>query len=287
VRPLSRRKQIPSEIRVGISGWRYKPWRQAFYPKGLPQKDELQFAGSAFNTIEINGSFYSLQRPSSYKKWRDTVPRDFIFAVKGPRFITHMKKLRMVEKPLANFFASGVLALETKLGPILWQFPPMLKYDKEKFEEFFKLLPFTKTDAVKLARKHDSHTAHRSLLKTKSKGRLRHAVEIRHESFNNSDFLDLLRKYQVAIVTADTAGKWPLIKEATSDFLYFRMHGDKELYASGYSGEALRKWEKAIKALSKMKGKKKRRDIFVYFDNDIKVHAPYDAKKFFGLLSKN
>ena len=138
-------------MRIGISGWTYAPWRGVFYPKELAQRRELEFASHALNSIEINGSFYSLQRPSSYEKWRQAVPPGFVFAIKGSRYITHMLKLAHVETALANFFASGVLALGKKLGPILWQFPPQFGYDRERFETFLDLLPTTsRFDATQL-----------------------------------------------------------------------------------------------------------------------------------------
>src|SRR5437588_3107894 len=143
-------------LRVGISGWTYPPWRGVFYPKKLPQRLELQFASREFNSIEINGSFYSLQRPSSYQRWYLETPAGFLFSVKGARFITHIKKLRDVETPLANFFASGVLALKEKLGPILWQLPPNLGWNEERLASFFQLLPRNNADAADLARRHDN-----------------------------------------------------------------------------------------------------------------------------------
>src|SRR5512132_1907221 len=139
-----------AQLRIGISGWRYAGWRGKFYPKGLPQHHELQFASGAFNSVEINGSFYSLQRPSSYQRWHSETPDDFVFSVKGARFITHMKKLRDIETPLANFFASGVLALREKLGPILWQLPPNLGFDAERLRGFFGALPRTVLGAAEV-----------------------------------------------------------------------------------------------------------------------------------------
>jgi uncharacterized protein YecE (DUF72 family) len=142
-----------SELRIGISGWGYPGWRGKFYPKGLPQRRELEYASGVLNSVEINGSFYSLQLPSSYQRWHSQTPDDFVFAVKGARFITHMKKLHDVETPLANFFASGVLALRQKLGPILWQLPSNLGWNKERLKEFFELLPRNTRSAAKLAKK--------------------------------------------------------------------------------------------------------------------------------------
>lgn len=227
---------------VGISGWRYPPWRGTFYPKGLVQRRELSYAASRLCSIEINGSFYALQRPESYRAWRAETPGDFRFAVKGGRFITHMKKLRGVDVPLANFFASGVLALGDKLGPMLWQLPPMLGFDAERLCDFFDLLPRTTLQAAAVARGHDERVADRSWTTTDQDRPLRHAVEIRHESYRDPAFLTLLRDHDIAIVVADTAGKWPLLETVTSDFAYIRLHGDKELYVSGYSETALDRW---------------------------------------------
>src|SRR5665213_3269647 len=138
-------------VRVGISGWTYKPWRGVFFPVKLPQKRELEFAASTFRSIEINGTFYSLQRPSSYQSWAERTPEDFVFSVKGSRYITHLRRLREIEAPLANFFASGILKLEVKLGPILWQFPPNFRYSHDLVEAFFALLPGDTNAAVVLA----------------------------------------------------------------------------------------------------------------------------------------
>jgi uncharacterized protein YecE (DUF72 family) len=142
-------------IRVGISGWRYPPWRGDFYPADLPQRRELEYAASQLGSIEVNGSFYSLQRPSSWTKWREEVPEDFVFSVKGGRFITHMRRLRDVEVALANFFAQGVLALGPKLGPILWQLPANFRWDADVVRDFFAMLPRTTTEAAELAGRHD------------------------------------------------------------------------------------------------------------------------------------
>src|SRR5205807_10159301 len=158
-------RSAASGIRIGISGWRYAGWRGKFYPKDLPQHRELEFAGCTFNSVEINGSFYSLRLPSSYRRWYDATPPDFLFAVKGGRFITHMKKLRDVEVPLANFFASGILALQEKLGPILWQLPPSLGFDPQRLNNFFGLLPRDTQAAAKLARKHDDKLKARAFTK--------------------------------------------------------------------------------------------------------------------------
>ncbi len=277
------------EVRIGISGWNYAGWRGLFYPKDLPHHRELEFASRVLNSIEINGSFYSLQRPTSYRRWYEATPKNFLFSVKGARFITHMKKLREVELPLANFFASGVLALGEKLGPILWQFPPNLSWNVERFREFFQLLPKSTKEAALLGRKHDSKLKARAWLKTERDRPLRHCVEIRHPSFLVSDFFELLRKFNIAFVFADTAGKWPYVEDLTADFVYCRLHGDTKLYTSGYSNRALNWWAARLKLWRKgkhpqdatlvtAKAKSQRRDVFVYFDNDAKVHAPFDAQ---------
>ena len=278
------------KVRIGISGWRYEPWRGVFYPRGLTQKSELAFASRMLPTIEINGSFYSLQRPESYAAWHAETPPGFVFAVKGSRYITHMLKLRNVDAALANFFASGVLRLRDKLGPILWQFPPQLGFDAERFAAFFAMLPRDTAAALALAERHDERLAGRAWLQVDRSRRLRHAVEIRHPSFVDPAFVALLRRHRIALVVADTAGRWPLLEDLTADFVYLRLHGDKELYASGYGDDALDRWaekiatwraggqvEGASLASPKPASRRAARDVYCYFDNDVKVHAPYDA----------
>jgi uncharacterized protein YecE (DUF72 family) len=282
---------VKTRIHIGISGWTYAPWRKgAFYPKDLPQKRELEYASRQVNTIEINGSFYSLQRPSSYRAWHEATPPEFVFSVKGGRFITHVKRLRNVETPLANFFASGILLLRKKLGPILWQLPPSLRFDAGVLEDFIRMLPRDMKQAAALARKHDQAVEDREWTRAVVNIPLRHAMEVRHESFKDPAFVELLRRHEVGLVVADTAGKWPFMEDVTSDFVYVRLHGDTELYASGYTAEALQEWARKIRAWrrgttparSSLHAAPARRttggrDVFVYFDNDVKVRAPYDA----------
>jgi uncharacterized protein YecE (DUF72 family) len=283
---------MQGETRIGISGWRYAPWRGRSYPKGLAQRLELDFASRMLPTIEINGSFYSLQRPVSYKAWHDATPDDFVFAVKGPRYITHNLRLKEPRTALANFFASGVFALGSKLGPILWQLPPTFAYDAERLDEFLALLPRDGRAALALARQHnDKLDDDRAFLKVPAKLRIRHAMEVRHASFENPEFIAMLRRHGVALVVADTAGRWPLLEDLCADFVYIRLHGDKELYASGYGDKALDQWAERIDAWrkgrqvkdarlaerSRLLSRKTGRDVFCYFDNDVKVHAPYDA----------
>ena len=259
------------QIRIGISGWTYPPWRRVFYPDGLPQRRELEFASRHVGSIEINGTFYALQQPESFRGWAEQTPDEFVFSVKGGRFITHLKKLRDVDSALANFLASGVLALGPKLGPLLWQLPPNLGFDAERVEAFVSLLPHTTTAAAELAAQHDERVADRAWITTDADRPMRHAMEVRHASYETPSFFALLRAYGVAAVTADTAGKWPLIEEQTADFSYVRLHGAEELYSSGYSDEALDRWAEKVRAWGQG------RDVFVYFDNDVKVHAPFDA----------
>ena len=259
-------------VRIGISGWRYDPWRKVFYPEGLPQRRELEFCGRHFPTVEINGSFYSLQRPEYYEQWYRETPEGFLFAVKGSRYITHMLRLSKIEKPLANFFASGILNLRDKLGPFLWQFPPMFAFKRERLEAFFRLLPRTTEQALALARRRDSRMIGRSRLAIDANRKLRHAVEIRRPSFMTGQFVALLRKHHIGLVVADTAGKWPKMFHVTSDFVYVRLHGDIKIYTSGYSERALASWARRIRNWDR-----DGRYVYVYFDNDVKVKAPFDA----------
>lgn len=263
----------PGAARIGISGWNYPPWRGRFYPTGLPHRRELGYVAERLNSVEINGSFYSLQRPSSYQLWYAQTPDEFVFSVKGGRFITHMKKLADVTTPLANFFASGVLALRDKLGPMLWQLPPTLGFDSERLATFFALLPRSTSEAAWLARRHDERLTGRALVDADADRPMRHALEVRHRSFVTPAFLDLLREHDIAVVVADTAGRWPRIVEVTAaQFAYVRLHGDVELYTSGYSAAALDEWAARVRGWMEQG-----LDTYVYFDNDVKAHAPFDA----------
>jgi uncharacterized protein YecE (DUF72 family) len=261
-------------VRIGISGWTYPRWRGTFYPKGLPQRQELRYAAERMNSVEINGSFYSLQRRSSFEAWAASVPEDFVFAVKGGRFITHMKKLSGIETPLANFLASGVLALDQKLGPILWQLPPNLGFNADRMDAFFAQLPRSAGTAAEVAAHHDQRVPDdRALTKAvHPRYRLRHAIEPRHESFRTPEFYRLLRRYKMALVISDNPGKWPIFTEITTDLMYLRLHGHDQLYVSGYSEHELDEWSAKIRSWTE-----RGCDVYVYFDNDAKVHAPFDA----------
>ena len=279
-----------ARIRIGISGWRYKGWRGTFYPKGLAQRRELEFAAQHFDTIELNGSFYSMQRPQSFRQWHDETPDDFVFAIKGSRYITHMLKLTNAETPLANFFAQGLLRLGKKMGPILWQFPPQFTFNPDKLQSFFDLLPRTQNEAAALARRHDQRLKGRSWLEAEKDQPIRHAIEIRHISCECADFISLLRRNRIGLVVADTVD-WPLLMDVTADFVYCRLHGSEQLYASGYEADAIEIWARRVaawsrgqevtdgkRAHSKHGPKRLSRDVYVYFDNDAKVRAPFDAQ---------
>jgi uncharacterized protein YecE (DUF72 family) len=278
-------------IHIGISGWRYSGWRGIFYPEKLPHRRELEFASQRFDTIELNGSFYSLQRPQSFVQWHSETPQDFTFAIKGSRYITHMLRLRNVEGALANFFAQGLLHFGAKLGPILWQLPPNFAFEPERLEQFFALLPRTRKQAAELARNHDDRMKDRSWFQVRKDAPLGHALEIRHETFVAEKFIRLLRRYDVGLVVADTV-EWPLLMDITSNFVYCRLHGSEVLYASGYDADALDVWARRVvawargeevtdgrKASTRDAPKRKSRDVFVYFDNDMKVRAPFDAEQ--------
>ncbi|NJC20973.1 uncharacterized protein YecE (DUF72 family) [Arthrobacter pigmenti] len=273
--------------RIGISGWRYAPWRKNFYPVGLPQRLELEYASQHLDTIEINGTFYSLQRPTSFVQWRDTAPDAFRFSVKGPRFITHMLGLRNAETALANFFASGVLALGSKLGPILWQLPATRRFDAELLEGFLSQLPTTTTAAASLAKGHDDRLKDRNWTETDADRPLCHALEVRHESFRDEACYEILRKHSVAMVVADSAEKWPQFREVTGGVVYVRLHGSTELYTSGYSDKELDEWAGLVHGWLTGSGcpDGQGRDVHVYFDNDVKVHAPFNAIALAGRLS--
>jgi uncharacterized protein YecE (DUF72 family) len=252
-------------IRVGIGGWVFPEWRGEFYPKGLPQARELDYASRKLTSIEINGTFYRTQKPDSFRKWANETPDDFIFALKGPQFATNRRVLAEAGESVERFFKSGVLELKSKLGPILWQMAPTKKFDPEDFEGFLALLP-----------------------KERDGKAIRHVVEVRHESFLVPAFIELLRKYSVAVVLVES-GKHPLIPDVTSDFVYARLQGTSEKEKTGYSAKALDTWAKRARAweaggapddLKTVGGKaaaKAKRDVFIYMISGAKVRAPAAA----------
>jgi len=285
-------------VQIGIFGWNYSGWRGTFYPRGLRQSDELSYASRQVDTIEINGTHYSLQRPDSFARWYEDTPENFIFAVKGSRYITHQKQLHDIETPLANFFASGVLRLEKKLGPFLWQFSPKFRFNAGRLNHFLALLPRDTKEAAALAEHHDRRLAGCAWTRINRKRALRHAIEIRHKSFLDPAFIALLRRHNVALVFADSV-EWPYAEDVTADFVYLRLHGSEELYASGYSNEALDHWAARVKSWANglqpndarlaepdlLPAQRSARAVFVYFDNDAKVRAPFDARALRAKLS--
>ncbi|WP_159575640.1 DUF72 domain-containing protein [Microbacterium sp. 8M] len=271
-------------VRVGVSGWRYARWRGDFYPKGLPQRRELAYIGEHFSTLELNGTFYSLQRPSSFRAWADSVPEDFLFAVKGSRYVTHMLRLRDADTALANFFGSGVLALGARLGPILWQLPERLSFDRALLASFLAALPRSTGEALALARRHDERLSGREWLAIDADAPLRHAFEPRSASFAAPESVELLRQHGVALVVADTAGRWPRFHDLTADFVYVRLHGAEDLYRSGYRPAELRGWADDIRGWADGTGDGRPRDVYAYFDNDALGHAPHDAEALAALV---
>jgi uncharacterized protein YecE (DUF72 family) len=263
-------------IRVGISGYNYPAWRGTFYPTRLRAKDWLRYAARVFNSIELNGTFYSLKSPDVFRRWNDEVPDDFVFAIKGSRFITHNLKLRRAEGPLANFFASGILALERKTGPFLWQLPATYRFDPERVASFLRLLPRTSAQAATLARHHDERLRRGALTISAGSVPYRHALEVRHESYFTAELYEILRAHDCAFVIADTANTFPYAEEVTTDFVYVRLHGSRQLYASGYTDGELDAWASRIHAWS---AARQPRDVYVYFDNDALGHAPHDARR--------
>ena len=284
-------------IRIGVSGWRYAGWRGVFYPDDLAQRRELEYASRALPVLEINGTFYSLQRPEHFDRWRDETPDDFMFTVKGGRYVTHVRRLRDAETPLANFFASGVLRLGDKLGPFLWQLPPNFRFDAERIDAFLALLPHDLTAARALARRHQDWMDDRTAPARGGNRPLRHALEVRHESFADPAFAALLRRHGVALVVSDGAGAWPTFEEVTADFVYIRLHGVGERYSGRYGDAALDDWARRIAAwagggqpddarrIADTRPPRRRgRDVYCFLDNDTKAAAPGDARRLLARL---
>jgi len=274
-----------ASIRTGIAGWVFAPWRGTFYPQGLVQKEELAFASRALGAIEINATFRTSQSPGSFLKWAGETPENFVFSVKGPQYVTHIKRLKDVAVPLGNFFASGPLALGSRLGPFVWQLPPNLHFDAGRIGDFLALLPKTPGELVALGAGHDDKLKTEPYLATSGVSVIRHAIEVRHESYANPDFIDLLCRNNVALVTADTA-EWPWL-DVTADFVYGRLQGapGKE----SYSEADLDLWaERANKLhagiplgegphIAPAAGAADPRETFLFFVATDKVNAPRNA----------
>ncbi|HEY4175040.1 MAG TPA: DUF72 domain-containing protein [Rhodopila sp.] len=274
-------------IRVGIAGWTYAPWRGVFYPKEIKREQELAYAASRLRTMEINDTFYGLQRSETFAIWADQVPADFVFAVRAPRIITHILRLRDVRVPLANFLASGLLRLGVHLGPILWQFPPNFRFDPEHMAAFLKVLPHDTGHAAGLARGHDKALRGPPWLEIDTRRPMRHAIEVRHESFRCQAFIDLLRTHDIGLVCADVMAA-PRFMDITSDFVYCRLRGQRDPHADGYDKAALEEWSRRIKVWAdggepadaeRVGGKvrSRKRDVFVFFDREKKIRAPANA----------
>ena len=287
-----------SKIHIGISGWTFDGWRENFYPAGLRTKDELSFASRKVTSIEVNGTFHSLFRPANFQSWYEQTPADFVFALKGPKYITHERRLKDFETPLSNFLASGILALGEKLGPILWQFPPNLPFTEERFGPFMAALPKDMATAARLGTGHSTWLEGRTYLTPTENLPMRHAIEGRHPSFKSPEFISLARRHGIAVVFGDTAGRWPYMEDVTSDFIYLRMHGDETKYPDGYTKAALERWGDRFQTwasgaqpidadvVSNYVPPTMLRPLFAYFDNDVKELAPLNASSLIAHLTQ-
>ena len=285
-----------AKVRIGVSGWDYDEWRRNFYPEGLRSEDRLRYAASVFDTVEVNGTFYSLTDPGTCRAWRESVSRNVKLALKGSRFITHMKRLRDSRLPLANFLASGILELGANLGPIVWQLPANFRFDAEKLRDFLGLLPGDTDQAAGLARDHDERVD-QAAYGSGDRHRIRHVLEIRHESFLQEETVRIARDHGVALCFSHSA-EWPYIEEITAGFVYLRLHGPRKLYASHYDEEELQGWAERIdtwrngdepadaaRITNRKPPERNRRDVYVYFDNTAHGYAPADAVRLAELVS--
>jgi uncharacterized protein YecE (DUF72 family) len=278
-------------IRVGISGWTYAPWRRVFYPPELPQRSELQFAADRFSTIEVNTTFYAQPTLETYRAWRSQVPASFVFALKGPRAITHELRLQDTEPALAAFFRSGILELGPHLGPILWQLPGNMRFDAGRMEAFLNLLPRTTAAASALCQGFQQHSAIGSggavAVTEERSRRLRHAFEVRHESFMDPEFLELLRTHGAAVACCAETGL-PALSDVTADFVYCRLMGGVAGEEGGYDADTLSQWVERAKTwamgaepadFARIGGRPSRqqRDVFVFLDTATRLRAPANA----------
>jgi uncharacterized protein YecE (DUF72 family) len=269
------------KVRVGTSGWKKPMWRGYFYRRGLVQSRELEYASSHLSSLEINTTFHGLPRPSSYQNWHSGTPDDFVFAVKGNKAVTHDHRLRNPVDGIADFLASGVFELEEKLGPILWQTPPSLPFHRDTVETFLATLPHSTEEARQLIAKRGDEEASQAQLDIPDR-RIRHALEVRHPSFANPAFIELLRRYDVAAVATNSPG-WPVIRDVTSDFVYVRLHGSADHYPDGYDDATLDYWAGLVNGWLSGEGwpDGRGRDVFVYFDNPDNegINSPFDAMR--------
>ena len=255
-----------SHIYLGIGGWTFEPWRGVFYPKGLPHSKELAYASEHLTSIEVNGTFYRTQSPATYRKWASEVPDGFVFSIKGSRYVTNRRVLSEAGESIERFLNSGVTELGDKLGPLLWQFAPFKKFDEADFGAFLELLPETFNDR-----------------------RLRHVVEVRHDSFKTPEFVALLRKFKIAAVYTDHE-TYPNIADITGDFVYARLQRGEDTIPTAYPPKALDAWAKRAETWAKggtssdlqladpdKKAKAAARDVFMYFIHEGKVRAPAAA----------
>lgn len=257
-------------IRTGTAGWVFEPWRGEFYPAGLVQKKELAYAASRLGTIEINATFRANQKPESFTKWAGETRDGFVFSIKGAQLVTHIKRLKNCELELANFFASGPLALGAKLGPFVWQLPPNLHYDRAVLENFLALLPNSIDEYVALAGKADARLKSTPFLDADNVRSIRHAIELRNPSFDRSEVRELLAAHNVAQVIADTAEQPS--RNLTADFAYCRLQGPVRPDAAGYTAPDIADWATQIHQWDS-EGK----DVFAYFVHEDKLHAPANA----------
>jgi uncharacterized protein YecE (DUF72 family) len=257
-------------VRTGTAGWVFEPWRGTFFPQGLVQKKELAYASSRLGSIEINATFRANQKPESFRKWAGETPEHFVFSIKGPQLVTHIKRLKNCETELANFFASGPLALGGKLGPFVWQLPPNLSFDAGVIENFLAMLPQTPEQYVALASKADARLKTEPYLETDGVEQVRHAMELRHPSFDTPEINALLTRFNVARVVADTV-EHPH-RTSTADFAYCRLQGPARPDAQGYGGADIADWAETCRSWAD-EGK----DVFAYFVHEDKLHAPANA----------
>jgi uncharacterized protein YecE (DUF72 family) len=262
------------QIYLGIGGWNFEPWRGVFYPKGLPQAKELEYAATHLTSIEINATFYRSQTPATFRKWAATVPDGFVFSVKGPRFATNRRVLAEAGDSIKRFYDSGVLELGDRLGPVLWQFAPTKKFDEADFGKFLELLP----------RKLGGHN-------------LRHVVEVRHDSFCVPDFVALLRKFETPVVFAEH-GKYPAIADVVGDFVYARLQKGNDEIKTCYPPKQLDAWAKRLQLwaeggepddlprVDRTSAKKIPRDVFAYVIHEGKIRAPAGAMELIARVSR-